>query len=172
MRLFFDESGFTGEDLANSAQPIFVLASTRADNSFSAETYRRIFAQVKSPELKHSSLARTAIGRRRVLDFLGAVRGFLHSDGPQHTCASARQAWRLFPGDEISRLAVAVAVRRSYRRQCAATRPGFPEAPAHDVSVVPSPAAETSRCSGPLLPRESPFQFVNGFRAIGRFPEN
>jgi hypothetical protein len=75
MRLFFDESGFTGEDLANSAQPIFVLASTRADNSFSAETYRRIFAQAQSPELKHSSLARTAIGRRRVLDFLGAVRG-------------------------------------------------------------------------------------------------
>jgi hypothetical protein len=73
MRLFLDESGFTGEDLANSTQPIFVLASTRADDSFCAETHQKIFAQVQSPELKHSSLALTGIGRRRILDFLADI---------------------------------------------------------------------------------------------------
>src|SRR5712692_4988566 len=75
MRLFFDESGFTGEDLLNSDQPLFVSASTNAEDSFCLDIRQRFFSKVQSKELKHSSLAKTDIGRRRIMDFLVAVRG-------------------------------------------------------------------------------------------------
>lgn len=75
MRIFLDESGFTGEDLANLDQPIFVIASTNADDSRVADIFQNSFSGVRSRELKHSSLARTEAGRRRVIDFFQQVRG-------------------------------------------------------------------------------------------------
>jgi uncharacterized protein DUF3800 len=75
MRIFFDESGFTGEDLANANQPVFVLASTRAEDALCKKIFDQVFEGVQSPELKHSSLARTERGRRRILSFLTAIRG-------------------------------------------------------------------------------------------------
>jgi hypothetical protein len=74
MRVFIDESGFTGEDLANQDQPVFVLASTLADDTICTEWYRKAFAGVQAKELKHSSLAKTENGRRRILEFLRAIR--------------------------------------------------------------------------------------------------
>jgi len=74
MRIFVDESGFTGEDLANIDQPIFVIASTKADDS-AAGVFQKSFSGVQSRELKHSSLARTEAGRRRVRDFFQQARG-------------------------------------------------------------------------------------------------
>jgi hypothetical protein len=75
MRIFLDESGFTGEDLANADQPIFVIASTKADDSRVADIFQNSFSGVQSRELKHSLLARTEAGRRRVSDFFHQVRG-------------------------------------------------------------------------------------------------
>lgn len=75
MRIFIDESGFTGEDLANPDQPVFVLASTLADDTVCAELRDKVFAGVRAMELKHSSLAKTESGRRRILEFLRTIRG-------------------------------------------------------------------------------------------------
>src|SRR5260370_29708039 len=75
MQLFFDESGFTGQDLANREQPIFVLASTRAGDDLCHDIYSEVFKDVKARELKHSSLAKTPRGRDRIMKFLRRVRG-------------------------------------------------------------------------------------------------
>jgi hypothetical protein len=74
MRVFLDESGFTGEDLLNEAQPVFVLASTVLSEEESRRIHGNFFADVRARELKHSTLAKTAKGRSRVLRFLRAVR--------------------------------------------------------------------------------------------------
>jgi hypothetical protein len=75
MQLFLDESGFTGEDLANRDQPVFVLASTRADERFCRDIYSEVFSGVKARELKHSALAKTPRGRDRVLGLLAKLQG-------------------------------------------------------------------------------------------------
>jgi len=78
MRIFFDESGFTGEDLANRDQPVFVLASTTASDAECAAVHDQVFRGAQSAELKHSSLGRNAKGRRRVVDFFSAIQGSVH----------------------------------------------------------------------------------------------
>lgn len=75
MQVFLDESGFTGEDLANRDQPIFVLASTRAGDDLCRDIHSEVFKGVKARELKHSSLAKTPRGRDRILKFLHRIRG-------------------------------------------------------------------------------------------------
>jgi hypothetical protein len=74
MRIFLDESGFTGEDLFNEAQPVFVLASTVLPDSEGRRIQVEVFGGVHSRELKHSALARTPKGRKRVLDFVRVMR--------------------------------------------------------------------------------------------------
>lgn len=75
MRIYFDESGFTGEDLANVDQQVFILASTQADKSECESIFKRVFDGIQAPELKHSTLARSPKGRERVLSFFQAIRG-------------------------------------------------------------------------------------------------
>ena len=74
MRIYLDESGFTGEDLFNEAQPIFVLASTVLADNESRRIQADIFGDVHARELKHSAMAKTAKGRSQVLNFVRALR--------------------------------------------------------------------------------------------------
>ena len=60
-RVFFDESGNTGQNLIDEADPIFVLASC----SFQVDEEEEVlshFQQFKGPELKFSRLRKTAAG--------------------------------------------------------------------------------------------------------------
>ena len=81
MKLYFDESGYTGEDLINKVQPVFVLASTILDDSEAHAISKDIFKGVQAPELKHSTLRKTASGQKRVLDFLQALKQFPNKAG-------------------------------------------------------------------------------------------
>jgi hypothetical protein len=56
MQLFLDESGFTGEDFANRGQPVFVIASTRANEQFCRDVYSEVFKDVKARELNRQGL--------------------------------------------------------------------------------------------------------------------
>jgi hypothetical protein len=71
--IFFDESGNTGQNLIDAADPIFVLASC----SFQAEEEQEVllhFQQFKGPELKFSRLRKTAAGQKAVVAFLSSVQ--------------------------------------------------------------------------------------------------
>lgn len=54
--LFMDESGFTGEDLFNSDQPVFVLATVFLPEDECQIVKRKHFGAVHAAELKHSKL--------------------------------------------------------------------------------------------------------------------
>ena len=72
-RVFFDESGNTGQNLIDEADPIFVLASC----SFQVDEEEEVlshFQQFKGPELKFSRLRKTAAGQKAVLAFLAAAQ--------------------------------------------------------------------------------------------------
>ena len=47
MQLYLDESGYTGEDLANRDQPIFVLAGLAVEG-----VEEKFFSEIKAAELK------------------------------------------------------------------------------------------------------------------------
>ena len=67
-KVFFDESGNTGQNLIDEAAPIFVLASC----SFEVDEEREVllhFQNFKGPELKFSRLRKTAAGQNAVLAF-------------------------------------------------------------------------------------------------------
>jgi hypothetical protein len=67
---YVDETGFTGEDLLDKDQPIFVQAS----NDFSAQEADKIIADifkgVKAAELKHSSQSRKPAGQARIVELI------------------------------------------------------------------------------------------------------
>jgi hypothetical protein len=72
-RVFFDESGNTGQNLIYAADPIFVLASC----SFEADEEQEVlshFQQFKGPELKFSRLRKTPAGQKSVLAFLASAQ--------------------------------------------------------------------------------------------------
>lgn len=71
--IFLDECGFTGEDLADRDQPVFVVAShdlLEGEATLLKETH---FGGVRADELKHSSLQRRASHQASVIAFIGAV---------------------------------------------------------------------------------------------------
>ena len=68
--IFIDESGYTGEDLMNSDQPIFALATLNLSENDCRELKERFFKKVKSPELKHSKLVRNPNRQGLIIDFL------------------------------------------------------------------------------------------------------
>jgi len=74
MRLYLDESGYTGEDLINTEQPIFVLASTNLFDNECKAIYRQVFTGIKTAELKHSVLRRSASGRKRIIEFVKTIK--------------------------------------------------------------------------------------------------
>jgi hypothetical protein len=65
-----DESGYTGADLLNADQPVFVVASATVDDETARHLQDAAFAGVQMPELKHATLVRTANGRQRVVNFV------------------------------------------------------------------------------------------------------
>jgi hypothetical protein len=74
MRLYIDESGYTGENLLDAEQPTFVLASLVISDDAASQLARQVFPHVKAAELKHSSLVKRPQGRQMVLQFLKALR--------------------------------------------------------------------------------------------------
>lgn len=67
--VFFDESGNTGQNLADLSQPVFSLASTTVDES---EAIRLLqpFAVLNQAEVKYSKVRKTTMGQRLIIDFL------------------------------------------------------------------------------------------------------
>jgi len=70
MRIYVDESGFTGEDLINQDQPVFVLASVSLSDENANRLISDCFSGVRANELKHASLAKGHRGREMVVEFL------------------------------------------------------------------------------------------------------
>jgi hypothetical protein len=68
-RVYFDESGNTGQNLLDEADPIFVLGSCSFDPTQELEVSKH-FQGFNGPELKFSRLRKSAAGQRAVLDFL------------------------------------------------------------------------------------------------------
>lgn len=68
--MYLDECGFTGENLLDAAQPVFVLASHSVGVEESAEFKARYFRDVAMEELKYGLLRKRSKGRRAVLAFL------------------------------------------------------------------------------------------------------
>ncbi len=71
-KVFFDESGNTGQNLIDQADPIFVLGSC----SFHVDEEEEVlshFQQFKGPELKFSRLRKSAAGQKAVLAFLASA---------------------------------------------------------------------------------------------------
>jgi hypothetical protein len=68
--VFIDECGYTGEDLFNSQQPIFVLASMRLTEYQCNELKLKHFGEIKAKELKHSQLSRRKSHQKTIIRFL------------------------------------------------------------------------------------------------------
>ena len=73
MKVHVDESGFTGEDLVNREQPIFVLASICLADADADQIVRECFPRVQAAELKHSSLAKRPRGQEMVANFVRCI---------------------------------------------------------------------------------------------------
>jgi hypothetical protein len=70
-RVFFDESGNTGQNLLDPRDPVFVLASCRFEPEQESGLLNH-FANRQGPELKFSRLRKTEAGQRAVLALLGS----------------------------------------------------------------------------------------------------
>jgi len=68
--IFLDESGFTGQDLLNSEQPVFTIATLNYSETTCQQLKSNFFNTVRSAELKHSALRRSPRQQRMVLAFL------------------------------------------------------------------------------------------------------
>lgn len=68
--IFLDECGYTGEDLLNIDQPLFVLASHDIEEELCKDLKWHFFGRVESKELKHSSLSKRPSQQKMVLNFL------------------------------------------------------------------------------------------------------
>lgn len=70
LEVFLDESGYTGDDLLNADQPVFVLASTILSDEEAATLLAEHFPQSTGHELKHSSIGSRPRGQRRMAEFI------------------------------------------------------------------------------------------------------
>jgi len=70
-RVFFDESGNTGQNLLDAVDPVFVLSSCRFEAAEEEALLQR-FAGRQGPEVKFSRLRKREAGRRMILDFVEA----------------------------------------------------------------------------------------------------
>jgi hypothetical protein len=68
--LYFDESGFTGVDLMNRSQPVFVLATHDLSQEECLALRDKHFSRVKASELKHDTLGKRPNQQQMVLAFL------------------------------------------------------------------------------------------------------
>jgi hypothetical protein len=72
MDLFLDEAGYTGPDLINVDQPMFILASTTIGTSEARALLDSHFAN-PGTEVKYSKRARSVRGRKEILQFIRAL---------------------------------------------------------------------------------------------------
>src|SRR5581483_684683 len=68
--IFLDECGYTGSDLLNQEQPVFVLASLNFSEPEAVDLKKKFFGRVQARELKHSALSRRPAQQSMVLSFL------------------------------------------------------------------------------------------------------
>ena len=68
-----DEAGYTGDDLLNGDQPVFVLASTSLTDDDAGELLKAHFPDTQARELKHSAVSARPKGQRRVVEFVRAA---------------------------------------------------------------------------------------------------
>jgi hypothetical protein len=75
LTVYMDESGFTGEDLSNSKQPLFVHVSTTLSSEECTALYKEHFSGVQGNELKHKNLSKWPKGQARIISFIKALKG-------------------------------------------------------------------------------------------------
>ena len=73
LEVFFDESGYTGDDLLNGDQPVFVLASSDLSDVDARRFIKEYFNGIQADELKHSTLASRPRGQQRIVEFIRAT---------------------------------------------------------------------------------------------------
>lgn len=73
LTIYMDESGFTGEDLLNLEQRIFVHVSTTLSDEDCTALHKEYFGRTQGPELKHKNLAKWPSGQHRIVGFVHAV---------------------------------------------------------------------------------------------------
>jgi hypothetical protein len=73
--IYVDESGNTGENLIDPAQPVFVLGSVSLDDASSAALVTRVTRQlpIGHGEPKYTSLAKTNVGRNALIECFSAL---------------------------------------------------------------------------------------------------
>lgn len=75
MNVYLDETGYTGQDLLNPDQPVFVAASTNVTDEVAAALVRECFADVRARELKHSRLCMRERGQDQIIRLLHNIQG-------------------------------------------------------------------------------------------------
>ena len=73
--VFLDESSYTGPDLVNREQPVFVLASTILSPNEAARVLDAHIGVSASSEAKHSKLSKSRRGRSQVVEVIRALTG-------------------------------------------------------------------------------------------------
>ncbi len=68
--IYLDECGYTGEDLLNDSQPVFVICTHSLSEVECEQIKARHFAEVKARELKHSDLSKRPSQQKMVLSAL------------------------------------------------------------------------------------------------------
>ncbi|MCA3013836.1 MAG: DUF3800 domain-containing protein [Myxococcaceae bacterium] len=68
--IFMDECGYTGEDLLNPDQPVFVLGTLNFSEEEAVALKNRFFSDIQAAELKHASMPKRSAQRRMVTNFL------------------------------------------------------------------------------------------------------
>lgn len=76
-KIYFDESGFTGNNLLHPRQNYFAYASVATDDDEAQETVERLIKQynIQGGELKGANLVKFAKGRRLITEVLGTFDG-------------------------------------------------------------------------------------------------
>jgi hypothetical protein len=68
--IYVDEAGYTGSNLLDPAQPVFVLSTHDFDEPDSLRLKAEYFGAVKGPSLKFTKLSRNGRGQGMILRFL------------------------------------------------------------------------------------------------------
>lgn len=68
--IFIDECGYTGEDLFNPDQPVFVLSSTNLSEDMCQQLKDKHFSMVNAQELKHNRLAKNYNQQQMLINLL------------------------------------------------------------------------------------------------------
>lgn len=71
--VFIDECGYTGQNLLDSVQPIFTLASLKLSEEDCKELKRSFFGDVQAVELKYSDLRRRPNQQKMILEFMSEL---------------------------------------------------------------------------------------------------